>query len=181
VEQSGDRARYAGYRSAMRRAKVPALPVFGWKPGDATVRVGKRLTPLANALRGEDSPTAVFVSNDIGAIAILEACEVLEVRVPDDLSIVGFDDIDIASLHRVSLTTVAQPFDLQAETAVGLLLERIDKPGLRPRHVSVPVELRLRESTAGPPAGLNKGRASRSAGARRRVPAPAEVDGRPTA
>jgi DNA-binding LacI/PurR family transcriptional regulator len=112
---------------------------------------------------------------------LIDGLEAAGLHVPDDLSIVGFDDIDIASLHRISLTTAAQPLDLQAETAVGLLLERIDRPGLRPRRVSVPVELRLRDSTAGPPAGLNKGRASRSAGGRRRVPAPAQVDGSPTA
>jgi LacI family transcriptional regulator len=168
VEQSGDGARYAGYRSAMRKAAVPALPAFAWTPGSAAVRVGRRTTPLADALRGEGAPTALFVSNDIGAIAILEQCELLGLRVPEDLSIVGFDDIAIASLRRISLTTVAQPLDFQAETAVGLLLERIDKPGLRPRHVSVPVELRLRGSTGRAPSAPRNGRSSGSAAGGRR-------------
>jgi DNA-binding LacI/PurR family transcriptional regulator len=148
VERSGDRARHAGYVSAMRKAEHPPLPVFSWNPGEDSIRVGRRLMPLAEALRDPDPPTALFVSNDIGAVAILEACEQLGLRVPEDLSLVGFDDIAIAGLHRISLTTVAQPLDFQAETAVSLLLQRIDKPALRPRHVSVPVELRVRESTA---------------------------------
>jgi DNA-binding LacI/PurR family transcriptional regulator len=150
VERSGDRARHAGFVSAMRKAEHPPLPVFSWNPGEDSIRVGRRLMPLAEALRDPDPPTALFVSNDIGAVAILEACEQLGLRVPEDLSLVGFDDIAIAGLHRISLTTVAQPLDFQAETAVSLLLQRIDKPALRPRHVSVPVELRVRESTARP-------------------------------
>jgi len=82
---------------------------------------------------------------------MIEACEQIGLAVPADLSIVGFDDIAIAALHRISLTTVAQPLDYQAERAVSLLLERIEKPRLRPRHVSAPVELRVRGSTAPPP------------------------------
>ena len=71
-------------------------------------------------------------------------------RVPSDLSIVGFDDIAIASLRRISLTTIAQPLDFQAEQAVSMLLERIERPSRRARRMSVPVELRVRGSTAGP-------------------------------
>jgi LacI family transcriptional regulator len=157
VERSGDRARHRGYRTALREAGVVAPPALNWTPGSSTMRVGRRVLPLPDVLHGDDAPTALFVSNDIGAIAMLEACEQLGTRVPADLSIVGFDDIAIASLHRISLTTVAQPLDFQAETAVALLLERIEKPRLGPRHVSVPVELRVRESTARLPtaAGAN--------------------------
>jgi len=70
--------------------------------------------------------------------------------VPDDISVVGFDDIGIASLRRISLTTIAQPLDFQAEKAVSMLLERIERPGIRPRRVGVPVQLRVRGSTAPP-------------------------------
>ncbi len=148
VEPSGDRARHGGYRSALRAASVPTMPALTWEPGSETVRIARRSVSLEEVLRGRERPTAVFVSNDIGAIAMMEACEQLGIRVPRELSIVGFDDIAIASLHRISLTTVAQPLDYQAETAVSLLLERIEKPGLPPRHLSAPVELRVRGSTA---------------------------------
>jgi LacI family transcriptional regulator len=148
VERSGDRARYAGYRSALRRGPSAPMPVLTWTPGAETVKVDRRELALATALAGPSAPTAVFVSNDIGAIALLDACEAVGIRVPDDLSIVGFDDIAIASLQRISLTTVAQRLDFQAEQAVGLLLERIGNPGIAPRHLRVPVELRERDSTA---------------------------------
>jgi DNA-binding LacI/PurR family transcriptional regulator len=63
---------------------------------------------------------------------------------------VGFDDIALAGLRRISLTTIAQSLDAQAERAVGLLLERIDNPRLKPRHENADVQLRVRGSTAGP-------------------------------
>jgi LacI family transcriptional regulator len=129
VERSGDEARYAGYRAAMRKATATPLP-------------------LEAAITGPEAPTAIFASNDIGAIALIEACETTGLRVPEDVSVVGFDDIAIAGLRRISLTTVAQPLDFQAERAVSLLLERIDNPRLSARHVHVPVELRVRDSTA---------------------------------
>jgi len=65
--------------------------------------------------------------------------------------VVGFDDIALAGLDRISLTTVAQSLGAQAERAVALLLERIEDPGLAPRHESADVELRVRGSTAPPP------------------------------
>lgn len=150
VEHSGDRARHAGYRSAMRGAGVPTLPTITWSPGAESVRVGREQLSLDDALSGGEAPTAVFVSNDIGAISLMDACEARGVSVPADLSVVGFDDIAIASLHRISLTTVAQQLDFQAERAVGLLLERIQNPAIESRHVRVPVTLRDRESTAPP-------------------------------
>jgi DNA-binding LacI/PurR family transcriptional regulator len=150
VETSGDRARHDGYRAALRRAGVPALPVHTWTPGAATITVGREARELSSALRGRDAPTAVFVSNDIGAIALIEACERLGLRVPDDVSVMGFDDIALAGLQRISLTTVAQSLDAQAQRAVGLLLERIANPQMGPRHEHADVQLRVRGSTARP-------------------------------
>jgi DNA-binding LacI/PurR family transcriptional regulator len=156
VEASGDRARYTGYRAAMRAGGAVARPVLSWEPGSPFARVGNRQLPLSTVLLGAEAPTALFVSNDIGAIAMVEAVESLGLRVPRDVSIVGFDDIALTSLHRISLTTVAQPLDFQAAQAVVLLNERIVDPGLAPRHVSAPVELRVRRSTAPPPRGRRR-------------------------
>jgi LacI family transcriptional regulator len=150
VEASGDRARHDGYRAALRRAGVAALPIHTWTPGATSITVGRDARELASALRGRDAPTALFVSNDIGAIALIEACEQLGLRIPDDLSVVGFDDIALAGLRRISLTTVAQPLDAQAKRAVGLLLERIAKPGGKACHEHAEVQLRVRDSTARP-------------------------------
>jgi LacI family transcriptional regulator len=152
VEPSGDDGRYSGYRAAMRAAGVTALPALTWTPGSEVVVVRGRTVPLAEAVRAPDAATAAFVSNDIGAVALIDACEATGIQVPGDLSVVGFDDIAIAGLGRISLTTVAQPLDFQAKRAVSLLLERIAAPYLAPRHIRVPVGLRVRESTAAPAA-----------------------------
>ena len=107
--------------------------------------------PLRDALSGPGAPTAVFVWNDHGAIGLIEACEGSGIAVPTDLSVVGFDNIAMAGLNRIALTTVAQPLDFQAEKAVAMLLDRINGTATgKPRHLSVPVELRVRGSTAAP-------------------------------
>ncbi|HWE13893.1 MAG TPA: LacI family DNA-binding transcriptional regulator [Solirubrobacteraceae bacterium] len=151
VERSGDRARYSGYRSAMRRRGLEPLPAFLWEPGADTLCIGRHSLTVQDAITGAGAPTGLFASNDIGAVGLIEACERAGRAVPEAVSVVGFDDITIAGLHRISLTTVAQPLHFQAERAVGLLLERIKNPGIGPRHVRVPVELRVRESTARAP------------------------------
>lgn len=147
VERSGDRARYAGYQSAMRRRGLEPMPAIVWEPGADTVVIGRRSMPLVQAISRADAPTGLFASNDIGAVALIEACETAGLSVPEAVSVVGFDDITIAALHRLSLTTVAQPLHFQAERAVSLLLERIENPAIAPRHVRVSVELRVRGST----------------------------------
>jgi DNA-binding LacI/PurR family transcriptional regulator len=129
---------------------VEPLPVHTWIPPSDTLQVGRRSIPLAAALSGSNSPTAAFVPNDIAAIAFVEACEALGRRVPQDISVLGFGDIASARLNRISLTTVAQSLDREAERAVALLLERIADPRLPPRRVSVDVVLRERGSTAPP-------------------------------
>jgi DNA-binding LacI/PurR family transcriptional regulator len=153
VERSGDESRYAGYRSAMALAGAEPQPAIVWQPGSDWVRIRRQRVPLSQAIAGPDAPTAMFASNDIGAVALIEACESVGLGVPDDMSVVGFDDIAIASLRRISLTTVSQPMQFQAEQAVSLLLERIQNPSLASRHVRVAVELRIRNSTRALTAG----------------------------
>lgn len=148
VERAGDHSRHVGYVTALRDNGVEPLPVLSWTPGSSRLTAGRRRLSLEAAFAGAAAPSAVFVSNDIGAIALIEACEGLGLRVPDDLSVVGFDDIALAGLHRISLTTIAQPLDFQAQLAVALLLERIENPRLPSRHERVDVQLMVRQSTA---------------------------------
>jgi LacI family transcriptional regulator len=149
VERSGDRARYAGYRAAIKDAGLEPVTI-DWTPDEEFVRVDRREVSFRDAITARSAPTALFASNDIGAIALIEACETVGLEVPRAISVVGFDDIALAGLHRISLTTVSQPLRFQAERAVNLLLERIANPVIPPRHVRVPVELCLRDSTAPP-------------------------------
>lgn len=132
-----------------------------------TVRLESRLsTPElgyepANELlqRGGDF-TAVVCYNDLAAIGAIRACMNHGLRVPDDLSIVGFDDIESAAFHNPSLTTIHQPLTRMGTAAARILLQRIRGHETVPDTVPVTPELMIRESTA--PPNPKRARAKRS-------------------
>ena len=116
-------------------------------------------------LAAEPRPTAVFAANDVIAFGALDAARRVGVRVPDELSIVGFDDIDMAGWEGFNLTTVRQPLAEMGRAAANLLIERIESgDGGPPRRRVFPVRLvrrdtlaprrRARERTARRPCGL---------------------------
>jgi LacI family transcriptional regulator len=153
VERQTERARLAGYTRALRRAGARydrRLVVRLRHPVSLRSDDGLRQA-LDELLELEDPPTAVFASNDLLAVDLLETAEELGLAVPQDLSIVGFDDILVAGLARISLTTVVQPRDALARIAIDLLLERIEDGALRaPRRHLLSPELVVRGSTAPP-------------------------------
>jgi LacI family transcriptional regulator len=99
-----------------------------------------------------DPPTAVVCGNDVIAFGALSAARELGLRVPDDLTVVGFDDIPMASWPMVGLTTVHCDLEQLAATAVALLLAQIQDADVVPTEHSIPVSLALR-ATHGPPPG----------------------------
>jgi LacI family transcriptional regulator len=97
-----------------------------------------------------DLPDAIFTVNDLLAIGLLQALVMSgDVVVPDDIALVGYDDIDFASAAVVPLTSVQQPSRLIGETAVRILLEEVDDPGLAVRDIVFTPTLVVRESTVG--------------------------------
>ena len=106
-------------------------------------------------LRGPNPPTAILAMSDILAIGALEAAAELEVSVPAELSIVGFDDSPAALHANPPLTTVAQPHEEKGRLATRWLLEEVDRgegPSGPPRRAILPTQLIVRDST-GPPGG----------------------------
>lgn len=99
-------------------------------------------------LRTEQKPSAVFVCNDLMAIGALRAAHESGVRVPDELSIVGFDDIELSAYTSPALTTVAQPKERIGALAVDMLLERVGGKRRDARKVVLQPELCVRASTA---------------------------------
>ncbi|MEP7241543.1 MAG: LacI family DNA-binding transcriptional regulator [Devosia sp.] len=99
----------------------------------------------------ERDVTAIVCSHDLMAIGLLQVLREERVAVPQDVSVVGFDDVQWASIVTPSLTTVRQPYAELANHAVGLLLARIDKPRRRARRVKLEVELVERESVGKAP------------------------------
>jgi DNA-binding LacI/PurR family transcriptional regulator len=92
--------------------------------------------------------TAILSFNDIAAIGAIRALRDANLRVPEDVSVVGFDDIKAAAYHNPSLTTIRQPLHDMGETAARILLQRIRGFKDYPEEFAVPPELIIRESTA---------------------------------
>jgi DNA-binding LacI/PurR family transcriptional regulator len=102
-------------------------------------------------LRKRPRPTAIFALTDSMAVGVLHAAAQVGLRVPADLSIVGFDDIPLVSFLIPPLTTIAQPTYAMGESAARILLDQLESEGAGPQTVLLETELILRASTA--PAG----------------------------
>lgn len=116
--------------------------------GDFTTESGER--EAERLLSGRDAPTALFCFNDQMAFGALGVAWRRGLRVPDDVSVVGFDDITFAGYTYPPLTTVAQPVRDMGEELVRLLLGRIRNQAIAPVSVVLPHELVVRGSTAPP-------------------------------
>jgi LacI family transcriptional regulator len=102
------------------------------------------------ALPKRQRPDAVFAANDLVALGVLQALTLAGVRVPDDIAIVGYDDIEFAASAAIPLSSVRQPARQLGSTAASLLLEVIADPaGSEVTHVTLQPELVVRRSTAG--------------------------------
>jgi LacI family transcriptional regulator len=144
-----NQARLHGYRGAMEARGVP-VP-------DGYVRTGRfsyehGLAGGAALLDLPRPPTAVFAGSDETALGVIEAARGRGLRIPEDLSVVGFDDTPVARLAAPPLTTVRQPLREMGAVAVRTALrlsagERVDS-----HHVELATELVVRRSTAHPPA-----------------------------
>jgi DNA-binding LacI/PurR family transcriptional regulator len=137
------RDRFQGYRQALAKANIPYRPEYHLQGehGRAQARQMAR-----DILALPDPPTAIFAASDTQAIGVLEAARDLGLEVPEQLSVIGYDDIEIAEyLH---LTTIRQPLFASGVEGVELLFESIANPLLSPRRVLLPVELIVRGTTA---------------------------------
>ncbi|GAA4210384.1 LacI family DNA-binding transcriptional regulator [Streptosporangium oxazolinicum] len=149
VTAACDQARLHGYRAAMEAAGAPVPPDYV-RSGHFQYQEG--VTGGAALLDLPEPPTAVFTGCDDIALGVLEAARARGVRVPEDLSIVGFDDTQVARMASPPLTTVRQPLREMGGVAVRTALrlaagERVDS-----HHVELATELVVRGSTA-PPGG----------------------------
>ena len=140
------RDRERGFRDQLAAADVPLDETLR-RVGQFSHQSGYQwcLDLLAAAPR----PTAVFAANDVIAFGALDAARRVGVRVPDELSIVGFDDIDMAGWEGFNLTTVRQPFAEMGRAAAALLAERIAASSAAPPRTRIfPVGLVRRETLA---------------------------------
>ncbi len=119
--------RYQGYCEALHEAGIypdPELVMEGnFMPSSGRACASKLLSL-------EDRPTAIFAASDQMAYGVLAAAEEYSLRVPEDLSVIGFDDIPLSAHTRPALTTVRQPFYEMGQQAVALLLSLLESPHL---------------------------------------------------
>jgi LacI family transcriptional regulator, repressor for deo operon, udp, cdd, tsx, nupC, and nupG len=140
------RDRLAGARaSARERDCEPDLIVM---QGDFSIQSGAEAAEAL--LQREHPPTAVFCFNDEMAMGVIRCARRRGLRIPEDLSIVGFDDIRFAQCLEPPLTTIAQPMRAIGEGTVRLLLEILNGHHVTPVSVTLPHTLQVRSSTAAP-------------------------------
>jgi len=136
--------REAGYREALSSAGISLdsdlVATNGHDQADSRKAIGEML------LKGK--PTAVFACNDGAAFRVVEVCREMAIRVPEDLSVIGFDDIPSAATFQPPLTTIRQPIHEIGARAVEILCDQIDGKTINSGRVSMPVELIQRGSTA---------------------------------
>ncbi|MHC3454004.1 LacI family DNA-binding transcriptional regulator [Streptomyces prasinus] len=145
------RARIGGYRAALETGGLPVDPGL-IMAGDFHHETGYRQG--LTLLRRPDRPTAVFTGNDLQALGLYEAARELGLRIPEDLSVVGFDDLPVARWVGPPLTTVRQPLTEMAEAAARLVLDlgKGEGAAAAASRVELATSLVVRSSTAPPPA-----------------------------
>ncbi|MCJ1709466.1 LacI family DNA-binding transcriptional regulator [Microbacterium sp. VKM Ac-2923] len=138
--------RLAGARRAVAEVEGAALEIV--ETDAMTVLAGRAAGERLRAR--DDKPDAVFAANDLLAVGVLQALTILgDIRVPDDIALVGYDDIDFAAAAVVPLTSVRQPAEALGSTAVDLLLRQLDGAlDSADRQVRFRPELVVRASSA---------------------------------
>ncbi|MEO3808295.1 LacI family DNA-binding transcriptional regulator [Sphaerisporangium sp. B11E5] len=139
--------RLDGYRAALRRAGLPVDESL-IRQGDFYAGGGRR--GAASLLDLPEPPTAVFAGSDQQAAGVYEEAHVRGLRVPDDLSVVGFDDTEVCEWMSPHLTTIRQPLAQMAVIAVRNVLEPAHTGGEQPLRLELSTSLVVRESTAAP-------------------------------
>jgi LacI family transcriptional regulator len=138
-------ARMHGYRAAMEADGVP-LPRAYARTGEFTYETGVR--GAAALLDLAEPPTAIFTGNDEIALGVIETARARGLRIPEDLSVVGFDDTLLAQMASPPLTTVRQPLREMGGVAVRTALRLANGEKVESHHIELATELVVRASTA---------------------------------
>jgi len=139
------RDRTIGYEQALAHGKIEVRPDYV-RQGTQSLHVAQSIA--AELLRLPDRPTAIFAASDLQALGVLEAARALGLRVPEELSVVGFDDIEVASY--AGLTSVRQPLAESGRRGAELLLQALAGTEPAARTETLPLELIVRRTTAPP-------------------------------
>ncbi len=135
--------RLAGYRAALRTHHVPFTDELIY---EGTFFQPDGFTGALALLDVPDPPTAIFASNDVMAMGAMDAIRQRSLRVPDDIAVLGFDDIPQAELVRPALTTIQQPLEKMGRVATQMLLDLLEAPESKIQRIELPTKLIIRDS-----------------------------------
>jgi LacI family transcriptional regulator len=144
--------RLAGYRSALRTHHIPETPELQYEGGFFQPDGYAGAEALLDL---DDPPSAIFASNDVMAMGVMDAVRNRGLRVPDDVSVIGFDNVPQSAVVFPPLTTVQQPLEQMGRVATQMLLGILNKPEKHTGRIELPTELVVRSSSSPP-----KGRAA---------------------
>jgi LacI family transcriptional regulator len=139
--------RREGWHQALGGAGIPVDPMLFV---EADWELGPGAAAAAQLLELDDPPTAIFGFNDAIAIGAIKAAQERGLRVPGDVSIVGFDDLPYATIVTPALTTIRQPLAEMGRAAVGLVVRLLDSGRPEAPQIELPTRMIVRESTASP-------------------------------
>ncbi|HEY0867749.1 MAG TPA: LacI family DNA-binding transcriptional regulator [Fimbriimonas sp.] len=142
--------RYQGYRQALCEAGVEPAPEL-CLPGDFTSQKGRESTVRWLELPPERRPTAIFAANDLSAHGAIDAIHAAGGKVPDDFSVVGYDDTWFATVTRPALTTVSMQVRELGCRAAALMISFLEGEQVADYHPVLPVSLIQRESSGPAP------------------------------
>ena len=133
--------RLQGYQSVLNENGVPMPDEYVKLPELSLPSLRQQVTELLDL---PEPPTAIFAATDELALRVLKVARDRGLRIPDDLAVIGFDDLDVA--EYVGLTTVHQPLDRSGQTAVELLLQRLADPSAPVQHLNMQLSIQERET-----------------------------------
>jgi LacI family transcriptional regulator len=137
--------RFEGYRQAIQALGLPYLSEY-ISIGDFTKESGYKA--MKAFLQLNEPPTAVVCSSDMSAVGVLEAAKEAGISVPQNLSVIGFDDIEMSKHIHPALTTMRQDFHTIGSQSILLLNDMINSPNFPPPALEVPTKLIIRDSCA---------------------------------
>jgi len=147
-DTSTARSRETGFREAMHRHGIEATASLSEPVHSYTSEEGRRV--MLSVLDGPFPPTAVVAANDSVAVGCYDALRERGLRCPEDVSVVGFNNIPLVDKLSPPLTTVSVPHRQIGQESARILLEQLENPVTGPKSVLLPVSLVVRQSTAAP-------------------------------
>ena len=136
--------RLRGFEAAMEEKNI-TVPK-NWKISLPEVSYSLGYSAASQLLGGKEKPDAIFCAADVFAISVIKAANRYKLRVPEDVGVVGFDNVEMASITNPGITTVNQPAFQIGFTAGETIYEKISNPNSKPRSILLDTELIARES-----------------------------------